>query len=151
MYDSAMPKPQSFKNHTRWDPPMHFFVFPVLLVNIGFSIWYLVRHWPAHPHLGVWMIVMAIALFLLAGGARSSALRAQDRLIRLEERLRMAAVLPAGELAASAALTTKQLIALRFASDGELPGLVARTLTGNLTPKQIKEAIVSWRPDYERV
>jgi hypothetical protein len=146
-----MPTPQNLKNHARFDPLWHFFVAPLLLVNIGFAITATVRHWPDHPHLFPWWIVMSIVLFVAVGKARGHSLTAQDRIIRLEERLRLAALLPADELPRTHALTTRQLIALRFASDAELPALVHRTLNENLTPKQIKEAIVTWRPDYLRV
>jgi len=146
-----MPTPQNFKNHARFDPVWHFFVAPLLLVNIGFAITATVRHWPDHPHLFPWWIVMSIVLFVAVGKARGHSLTAQDRIIRLEERLRLAALLPAEELASSQSLTVKQLIALRFASDAELPALVHRTLNENLTPKQIKQSIVTWRPDYLRV
>jgi hypothetical protein len=146
-----MPTPQNFKNHTRWDPPFHFFVLPMLLLNFIFSICATIRHWPAHLHLHVWWILMSIVLFVLAGAARGAALRAQNRIIRLEERLRLAALLPAADRPHIDELSIKQLIALRFASDAELPALVHKTLTQNLEPKAIKESITTWRPDYDRV
>jgi hypothetical protein len=87
---------------------------------------------------------------MLAGVARSSALRVQDRIIRLEEQLRYQRLLTAELLAASGALTIKQIIALRFASDAELPALMQRTLSEHLEPKAIKQAVTNWRPDYLR-
>ena len=146
-----MPETQNLKNHTRFDPLWHYFIAPLLLINIILAIVATVRNWPEHAHLYGWWIVMAIVGFMAVGKARSHSLKAQDRVIRLEERLRLAALLPADELARSKALTESQLIALRFASDDELPTLVKRTLAENLTNKQIKAAINSWRPDYFRV
>ena len=146
-----MPQAQSYKSHTRWDPPFHFFVLPILLLNFIFSIVATIRHWPAHHHLFIWWIVLSLALFALAGKSRASALKAQDRIIRLEEHLRMAALLSAEDLARAKALTESQLVGLRFASDAELPALVKRALDENLSSDQIKKAIVTWRPDYFRV
>jgi hypothetical protein len=146
-----MPAPQSFKSHTRWDPPFHFFVLPMLLLNFIFSIYITIHHWPEHPHLHIWWIVMAVVFFIMAGTARGTALRAQDRIIRLEERLRLARLLPAADQARIGELTTKQLIGLRFASDEELPALTHKTLTQNLDIKAIKQNIVNWRADNERV
>jgi hypothetical protein len=146
-----MPAPQTYKNHTRWDPAWHFFIAPMLLINIMFAVYTLIHHWPNHPHIFGWWIVMSIVLFMAVGKARGHSLKAQDRIIRLEERLRMATLLPADELARTHTLTESQIIGLRFASDAELPALVKRTLNENLTQKQIKEAIVNWRPDYFRV
>jgi hypothetical protein len=146
-----MPTPQTLKNHTRFHPPFHFFLVPVLLLNLIFSIYATIHHWPAHRHLHLWWIVMSIVFFVMAGIARGGAIKVQDRVIRLEERLRLAALLPSEDRAHIDELSTKQLIALRFASDAELPALVHKTLTQNLEPKAIKESITTWRPDYDRV
>lgn len=142
---------QNLKNHTRYDPPFHFVVVPLLLLDIGFSIYATIHYWPLHRALFLWWIVMSFALLVLAGVARSSAIRAQDRLIRLEERLRLTALLPAPEHALIHTLTEAQLIALRFASDDELPALATRAAHQHLTPKQIKQSIQTWRPDHFRV
>lgn len=146
-----MPTPQSFKNYTRWMPPFHFFVLPLLLLNFIFSIYATIHHWPEHRILFLWWIVMSVVFFVMAGLARSGAIKVQDRVIRLEERLRLAALLPAEDRAHIDELSIQQLIALRFASDAELPALVRKTLTQNLEPKAIKQSIVNWRGDYYRV
>ena len=146
-----MPTPQSYKSHTRWDPSFHFFVLPMLLLNFIFSIYSTIHHWPIDPRLHIWWIIMAVVLFVMAGLGRDSAIRAQNRIIRLEERLRLARLLPAADQARIGELTTKQLIGLRFASDEELPALTHKTLTQNLDMKAIKQNIVNWRADNERV
>lgn len=146
-----MPEPQNLKNHARMDPPFHFFVLPILLLNLIFAVYVTIHDWPSHPRLHPWWIVMSLALMMLAVKTRMYALKAQDRVIRLEERLRMAALLPAEEYAQASALTEGQFVALRFASDAELPALVRRTLQENLEPKQIKAAIENWRSDYFRI
>ena len=147
----TMPTEQNLKNHARFDPPMHFFVFPIVILNLIFSIIFTIRHWPAHPHLAIWWIIVSLALLVLATKCRINDLKLQDRIIRLEERLRLTALLPADQLPHIHDLSTKQLIALRFASDQELPALVHKTLTQNLEPKQIKQSITTWRPDHHRV
>ena len=146
-----MATPQSLKNHTRFNPPFHFFILPMLLLNLIFSIYVTIHHWPEHRVLFLWWIVMSIVLFMMAGISRSQTLRAQDRIIRLEERLRLHALLPTEDRAHIDELSIKQLIALRFASDDELPALAHRALTQNLEPKAIKQSIVNWRGDYHRV
>ena len=141
-------KPQTYANHTRLDPLFHFFLIPVLLITLIATIVHLVRH----PHLGsAWHVVFVLALLDMAFLCRTNALRAQDRLIRLEERMRLATLLGEPLRARIGELNERQLIALRFASDAEVPALVERTLRENLTPKQIKQAIQSWRPDTFRV
>jgi hypothetical protein len=146
-----MPTPQNLKNHTRFHPPFHFFLLPMLLLNFMFSIYVTIRHWPEHWALHLWWIAMAIVFFVMAGLSRGAALTAQDRIIRLEERLRLHALLPAEDRAHINEFSIKQLVALRFASDDELPALAHRTLTQNLEPKAIKQSIVNWRGDYHRV
>ena len=146
-----MPTPQTLKNHHRFHPPFHFFLVPLLLINLIFSIYATIHHWPVHWALHLWWIVMSIVFLLMLGLGRAYANKVQDRVIRLEERLRLAALLPAADRAHIDELSIRQLIALRFASDAELPALVHKTLTQNLEPKAIKESITNWRPDYDRV
>ena len=146
-----MPEPQNYKNHTRFDPAWHFFVTPFLLLNIIISIYVTIHHWPDHRVIFLWWVLMSIILLFAVGRARQHSLTAQDRIIRLEEKLRFHALLPPDLLTRSHSLSIQQIIALRFASDEELPGLVRRTLDENLTQKQIKQAINNWRPDYLRV
>ncbi|HEY4379217.1 MAG TPA: DUF6526 family protein [Acidobacteriaceae bacterium] len=146
-----MPEPQNYKSHTRFDPPWHFFIAPMMLLNIILALIAIFRHWPDHGHLFIWWLVMAIVGLLAVGKARSHSLTAQDRVIRLEEKLRYQALLSPDVLARSQALTIRQIIGLRFASDAELPTLIQRALDENLSEKQIKQAIVTWRPDYLRV
>lgn len=146
-----MPAPQSLKNHTRFDPLFHFITLPLLVANLIIAISSTIRHWPYDPRIHIWWIVMSFVLMFIAGIARSSALKAQDRIIRLEERLRLVALLPASEHARIAALTTDQLIGLRFASDAEVGTLALKALAQNLDRKAIKQNIVNWRADTERV
>jgi hypothetical protein len=146
-----MPEPQNYKNHVRLDPVWHFFLAPMFLLNLIVAIVATIRGWDDHPYLHLWWIVMSVVALLALGKARQHSMTAQDRIIRLEERLRYAALLPPGEATRASALTVRQMIALRFASDGELPGLVNRALAENLTPKQIKESVQQWRPDTLRV
>jgi hypothetical protein len=123
----------------------------MLLLNFIFSIYVTIHHWPDHRFLFLWWILMSLVFFLMAGLSRGATLRAQDRLIRLEERLRLHALLPAEDRTHINELSVKQLVALRFASDDELPALFRKTLTQNLEPKAIKQSIVNWKGDYYRV
>src|SRR5271170_6326667 len=87
----ATASPQTYANHVRLDPPFHFFVLPVLAISIGVSVYACVRH---PSFLTFWGIVFVIAVSVLATRARVYALKVQDRVIRLEERLRLAMLLP---------------------------------------------------------
>jgi hypothetical protein len=141
-------KTQSFANHTRLDPPFHFFLLPLGLAAIIASVIFLIRK----PGIdSVLAVIFAVGFVMIAGKARSYALKVQDRVIRLEERLRLSLLLPETLRPRIGELTESQLIALRFASDSELPGLAKRALDEGLTSKQIKTSIESWRPDYFRV
>jgi len=142
---------QSYKNHARFDPLVHFTTMPLLLINLILSIVETFRHWPHDPVLHLWWIVMSFVFILMNMAARMAALRAQNRVIRLEEKIRMATLFTPEELVELDSLNMQQLIALRFASNPELLGLARRAVREKLEPKQIKEAIVSWRPDYDRV
>jgi Family of unknown function (DUF6526) len=141
-------KPQTYANHARLDPWYHFFLAPITLIIFIASIVHLVRH----PHVwGAVHVILAFALFMLVLKVRSYPLKVQDRVIRLEERLRLTALLPEPLRARMNELDVRQLIALRFASDAEIPALVERTLNEKLAPKQIKQAIQNWRADNFRV
>jgi hypothetical protein len=140
--------PQNLANHTRLDPPFHFFVLPVLAISWIISVVFAVRH-PGFLHF--WIVVFNTALIVAVTRIRQYALKVQDRVIRLEERLRLATLLPDSLRPQIAKLTEDQLIGLRFASDEELPALVERTLLGNLARADIKKSIKNWRPDYRRV
>jgi hypothetical protein len=141
-------KPQNYANHGRLDPPFHFFLAPLGLVAVILSIILFVRH----PRMAstLW-VLLSVGFFVLAGKARSYALKVQDRVIRLEERMRLAILLPEGLRPRIGELTESQLIALRFAPDAELPALAQRAMNEGLTKKQIKMAIQSWRADEFRV
>jgi hypothetical protein len=148
-----MPAEQTYSNHTRWYPLFHFVVVPLLVINL---IDHLVRiftapNGDARLEQIMWTI-FSITLILLALSARLMALKAQDRVIRLEERLRHQQLLNDQLLARASGLSTGQIIALRFASDEELPSLVETTLNGQFaTGKDIKMAIKTWRADDHRV
>lgn len=141
-------KPQSYTNYKRRHAPFHFFVIPVFITNAILAIVYAIRH----PSLAsAWMVILSLALLMLGFLVRINPLKAQDRVIRLEERLRLAALLSESLRSRISELTEHQLVALRFASDAEIPQLVEETLNANLTPKDIKKKIQNWRPDYFRV
>jgi len=140
--------PQSLANHVRFDPPFHFFLAPIGLAAIALSLVLLVRQ----PGMGsVLGVLLSVGFFMIAAKARGYALKTQDRVIRLEERLRLSMLLPETARSRITEFSEPQLIALRFASDAELPALAMRTLNEGLTKKQIKTSIQNWRADYFRV
>jgi hypothetical protein len=141
--------PQSYANHVRWHPPFHFFVIPVLLINVIWSIVYCVMY-PSWNQ--GWSIVVSAALLVLGVLSRSNSLKVQDRVIRLEEKLRYHRLLSTDLAQRTQLLTTGQTIALRFAADEELSELVREVLAGKLAkPDDVKRAIEKWRADELRV
>ena len=151
----AEKQPQTFANHVRLDPPFHFFVLPVFAAAL---IWAVVRFFMHLSHRSPWgnfraflIIALAAAAATLVVKARQYSLKVQDRVIRLEERLRLMQLLPEPLRSRIPELTEDQLCGLRFASDAEVAKLTGRALNEKLGRKQIKQAIQSWRPDDWRV
>lgn len=139
---------QDYATHRRYDPAFHVFVFGVLAINLLVSAWNLVRF----PGLAsFWGLVTAAAFVVLFFKVRLYALKVQDRVIRLEERLRLAALLPEPQRARIPELTVSQLIGIRFASDAEVPKVVEQALAERLDGEEIKKRISSWRADEFRV
>ena len=139
---------QSYKKHARFLPPFHFFVMPVLLVNFLNEA----RHvWQEPNRHFAFQLVFAAALVMGALMARVQALTVQDRVIRLEMRLRLRGLLPPDLHPSIDMLTHRQLVALRFASDAEMADLVRDVLTGKLaTGKDIKSRVKNWQADWLR-
>ena len=142
-------KEQTFTNHSRIVPAFHMVALPILLLNVVYSIYELVHTWFLFGALV--SLLVSIALLLVALYARMFALAVQDRVIRLEMRLRLEEVLPADLKPRVREFTVSQLIALRFASDAELPDLARRVLDENVKDrKAIKQMIKTWKPDHLR-
>jgi hypothetical protein len=141
--------PQTYANHSRIVPLFHFVVFGLLVVNALYRIYAAVRGFGLGTLIDA---LLGIALVLLAWSLRTFDTRLQDRIIRLEMRLRLARLLPPELQPRIAELRPGQLIALRFAPDAEIPGLVAEIVGGKLTKgSEIKQRIQTWEPDYLRV
>jgi hypothetical protein len=146
---------QSFASHTRFDPLFHFFLIPVFALGLVMSLIHFFAHlresdFRDNFHSAL-LILLAASLVLWLLKTRLYALKVQDRIIRLEERLRLMQLLPEPLRSRIPELTEGQLIGLRFASDAELPKLVERALNENLSRKEIKKAVQNWRPDDWRV
>jgi hypothetical protein len=145
----ANQKPQNLQNHVRLVPPFHMFVLPVFLLNIVWMIYHLVKTGISFET--VLGVLMAFALITLALFARLFALSVQDRVIRLEMRLRLAEVLPVDLRPRIPEFTIAQLVSLRFASDAELPALARKVLDEKMSDrKAIKQLIKNWQGDYLR-
>lgn len=144
----AETKIQNFQNHMKLDPVFQFFIVPVALATVVMGIYHLTQRQSFED---VWFAVVALAFLVAVFKVRMYSLRVQDRVIRLEERLRLSAVLGEPLKYRIHELSEGQLVALRFAPDEELIVLVEKTLANQLKPKEIKASIVNWRPDHFRV
>jgi len=141
-------KAQSYKNHARYVPAYHFVVLPLLVLNFIWTVIAVKRH-PSSD--GYRTVLVAVALLLLAFVARVFALRVQDRVIRLEMRLRLRDVLPPEVASRLHEFRPGQLVALRFASDDELPALARKVLDEKLNDQRaIKQLIKDWQADHLR-
>jgi hypothetical protein len=139
---------QTYGTHRRYLVPWHFIAMPIIGAHVALLLYNLAR---APSLAGLWNALVMIALFIALLSSRWMALRVQDRLVRLEETLRLERLLP-GRSADLERLTLGQLIGLRFASDAEVPHLVDRILAGELqTADDVKRAVQHWKPDHLRV
>jgi hypothetical protein len=144
----AQKTPQTFENHVRILPVFHYVALPLFVVNLFFTLYQAVTDfsWGRLAAFGV-----AVALVLLCLVARLMAITVQDRVIRLEEQLRMRALFPADLQPRISEFTVKQFVALRFAGDEELPALARQVLDGKINDqKVIKKLVRHWRADYQR-
>lgn len=139
---------QDFKTHRRWDPWYHFFASPILIVAFFVQLWHAIK---APSGWTIWETVVAAAIVVLLLKVRTYSLKNQDRIIRLEERLRLSSLLAEPLRSRSTELTVQQLTGLRFASDAEVPGLVQAALDESLSGEAIKKRIKVWRADFLRV
>ena len=140
---------QNFSNHVRWVPGYHFFVMPAMALNFGWSIYRLkTANFSLDAFVG---LLVAAGLVGLTLYARLFALSVQNRVIRLEERMRLEKLLPADLKPRIEEFTSGQLVAMRFACDAELPALARKVLTDNIREgKAIKQMVQNWRADYLR-
>jgi hypothetical protein len=140
--------PQTFENHARVLPAYHYVAFPLFAINFFFTLYQAVT---AFSWGNLAALSLAVALILLFVVARVMALTVQDRVIRIEEQLRMRTLLPADLQPRISDFTVKQFVALRFASDEELPGLARKVLDEKIQDqKAIKKMVRNWRADYQR-
>ncbi len=143
-----MQETQNYQNHTRWLAPFHFFLSPLLLVSL---IYFSVRIFQDPSWDRGMFLLLLVGIITISFLSRTQALTVQNRVIRLEERLRYKDILSPDLAARAIKLKTSQMIGLRFASDEELPDLVERTLGGEFeTTKDIKLAVKNWRGDHLR-
>ena len=143
-----MSQPQTYANHRRFEPLQHFVLIPILLITWIATIWQAIKFPSLHS---VWVALLGFAILMVATQVRIYALKVQDRVIRLEETLRMERVLPQDLKVRVPEFTVKQMVGLRFAADLELAERVREALDQDLSGEAIKKRIQIWRPDTFRV
>ena len=143
-----MSEQQNFANHSRLVPGFHFVAAALLLANLVYAVPHL---WRMRTPGAVAYLGMSVALLLLWAYTRVFGVGNQDRIIRLEETLRMERLLPADLKARTGELSMRQIVGLRFAGDGELADLVRQALDRKLGEKDIKRAVKQWRADHQRI
>jgi hypothetical protein len=139
---------QDLKHHARFDPPYHFFLTFVSVGTVIVTVIYMVHDFGFRS---AWLVLVSLAAFIALFKMRLYPLKVQDRVIRLEERMRLQALAPSEWHSQIYRLSEDQLIGLRFAADDEVVELAKQALEHNLNRKQIKQRIKNWRPDYWRV
>ena len=140
---------QNYDNHRKFVPGFHAVAFGILAINFFYSLYVAITDLSLHS---VIALLLAIGLIMVMFYARLFALGAQDRVIRLEERLRLHDLLPPDQKHVIDKLTTAQLIGLRFASDGEVPALVATVSAEGIEDREeIKKRVTNWRADHQRL
>ena len=143
---------QVYATHRRWDPWYHFFAFSAVSISFFVALWTFIKSLSGGFSMwAAWNVIVWAAAAALVLIARTYPLRVQDRIIRLEERLRLATLLDGALEARTSDLDERQLVGLRFASDAEIPGLVKAALDEKLSGEEIKKRIQNWRPDTFRV
>jgi len=142
---------QNLKNHGKIDPQFHYVMFFVLIANLVFAVFHMIHHRHDAFFAGPWFVFLSLVVFIPFFKLRTYPLKVQDRVIRLEERLRLQALAPAEWHSQIYRLTEDQLIGLRFAADDEVLELAKQALEHNLNRKQIKERIQDWRADDFRI
>ena len=146
---------QNFSNHAKIVPAFHYFVGPVLIINVVTHCIALFKSFSAPPGfilLSFLAVLSSIAVLMLAFLARLFALGVQDRVIRLEERMRYQRLLPEDLKPRIGEFTINQLVSLRFAGDAELPALARKVLDGKMNERKvIKQMVQNWRAEYQRI
>jgi hypothetical protein len=143
---------QVYANHRRWDPWYHFVAFSIVSISFFVALWMFIKSLSAgFSAWAAWNVAAWAAAIALTLRIRSYPLKLQDRIIRLEERLRLGSLLDEPLRGRIGELEVPQLVGLRFASDAEVPGLVKAALDEKLSGEEIKKRIRTWRPDTFRI